>query len=116
VNRPVVKRPVVNPPVVNRPVTVYGEIFDLWIRALRSGRYHQGRGFWHYRDEVCAVEVILHELGYQDSGPRDPLVAKVGFELCYKVIGLNDCERWSFMRIADWLEMEASRSARRSGT
>ena len=120
VNRPVVKRPVVNPPVVNppvnRPVTVYGEIFDLWIRALRSGRYHQGRGFWHYRDEVCAVEVILHELGYQDSGPREPLAAKVGLELCGVVIALNDLKGWSFRQIADWLETDPRAASLRSGT
>ena len=62
------------------------------------------------------MEVILHELGYTDSGPREPLVAKVGLELCAVVIVLNDCQGWSFTRIADWLETDTSRSAGRSGT
>ena len=89
---------------VNRPVTVYGEIVDLWVRALRSGRYLQHHGNWHYRDAVCAVEVILHELGYKDSGPRNALIAKVGFDLCSVVMALNDRQRWSFKQIAEWLE------------
>jgi hypothetical protein len=89
---------------VNRPVTVYGEICDQWIRALRSGRYYQHHGNWHYGDKVCAVEVALHELGYEDSGPRERLIAKIGFDLCSVVVALNDRQQWSFKRIANWLE------------
>jgi hypothetical protein len=83
---------------------LYVEFRDKWIRALRSGRYSQHYGNWHYRDWVCAVEVILHELGYEDSGPREPLIRKIGFDLCSVVVALNDRQYWSFKRIASWLE------------
>jgi hypothetical protein len=83
---------------------------------LRSGRYYQLRGNWHYRDEVCAVEVILHELGYADSGPRRPLIEKIGFDLCGVVVALNDLQCWSFRQIADWLETQTKRTAGWSGT
>lgn len=94
---------------VNRHFTLDGEIHDKWISALRSGRYSQHYGYWHYRDSVdrvCTVEVILHELGYEDSGPREPLIAKVGLDLCKEVIALNDRLHWSFERIATWLETQ----------
>jgi len=89
---------------MNRQLMLYVQIRDKWISALRSGRYSQLYGYWHYRDEVCAVEVILHELGYEDSQSRVPLIAKIGFDLCSAVITLNDRQNWSFKRIADWLE------------
>jgi hypothetical protein len=89
---------------MNRELMLYVQIRDKWISALRSGRYCQLYGYWHRRDKVCAVEVILHELGYEDSQPRVPLIAKIGFDLCSAVITLNDRQNWSFRRIADWLE------------
>ena len=89
---------------VNRQFMFEAEIRDKWIRALRSGHYSQACGYWHIRDQVCAVEVILHELGYEDSGPRQPLIPLIGVALCKEVIGLNDQLQWSFEEIANWLE------------
>jgi hypothetical protein len=105
------KRPASRPPqpappreaAPDRHVTSYDPTLDLWIRALRSGRYRQLRGAWHYRDELCAVEVLLHELGYEDSAPREPWILKIGLDLCSFVVALNDWQGWSFERIADWL-------------
>jgi len=92
---------------VNRDFTLDVTIRALWIRALRSGRYSQHFGNWHYRHWVCAVEVILHELGYRDCGPREPLIETIGQDLCGWVMVLNDREGWSFKRIANWLETRA---------
>jgi len=93
---------------VNHDFTLHVAIRAMWISALRSGRYSQLCGNWHYRHSVCAVEVILHELGYRDSGPREPFIAKIGFDLCSVVMALNDRQCWSFKRIADWLETHTS--------
>jgi hypothetical protein len=39
-----------SPGDVNRHFMLYVEFRDKWIRALRSGRYSQHYGNWHYRD------------------------------------------------------------------
>ena len=98
-----------SPVEVNRHFTLDGETLEMWISALQSGRYSQHYGYWHDRgsgDRVCTVEVILHELGYGDFGPREPLIAKVGVGLCKEVIALNDRLHWSFEQIATWLEAQ----------
>ncbi|HEX8781988.1 MAG TPA: hypothetical protein VF764_01350, partial [Steroidobacteraceae bacterium] len=88
---------------VKRQFTLEPAIRDKWISALRSGRYSQLYGTWHHYDRVCTVEVILHELGYRDCGPRQPLMMLIGVDLCKEVICLNDQLQWSFNGIADWL-------------
>ena len=97
---------------VKRKFMLEAEIRDKWIRALRSGRYSQGYGYWHVRGWVCTVEVILHELGYEDFGPRQPLIPLIGVDLCKQVIGLNDQLQWSFEEIADWLETHTKPTAK----
>lgn len=104
---------------------------QVWIKALRSGQYHQGRAALCHTDRTgvdryCPLGVLIEETqdGEWDRGGRGlyPTVMW-GYHGCFSllppevraslgilaseekaVVGLSDYDRQSFTVIADWIE------------
>lgn len=96
-----------------------------WIAALRSGEYKQGRGWLRpEKDEFCCLGVLL-DLGDNTKRTEDGWITSFGkvgcvshlpAPVCYalslsvedrlKLISLNDAKKYSFNKIADYIETE----------
>jgi len=84
-----------------------------WIKALRSGKYIQGRWFLHTVDKdtkkgyYCCLGVA-REIGLcvAQRGASQKLVANnfLPNEVQDKLVKFNDDRGWSFKQIANWIE------------
>jgi hypothetical protein len=95
---------------------------DWWLRALRGGKYKQGRGGLRGRTgECCCLGVLCDGVGPKwwfgdahtgfvhadDAGKPgvDVLrLAGLGYNVVPFLIKVNDFDHWKFPRIADWIE------------
>lgn len=95
-----------------------------WVAALRSGKYKQGMGALYKRGAYCCLGVAeCVVLGYPKSGDSSlsssattalglnsnegGFTTPVDGEGTYQcLISLNDEARWSFEKIADFIESE----------
>lgn len=82
----------------------------LWLAALRSGGYKQGKLFLHKDGRFCCLGVYIKavegRLPVADettgANPYDHL-QEVGIDTSY-CIEMNDYDHRSFPQIADWIE------------
>lgn len=72
----------------------------LWLKALRSGNYKQGYMKLRSGDRFCCLGVLRHELNIREFD----LVYFVHPDIQVRLVGMNDVDKWSFARIADWIE------------
>lgn len=104
-----------------------------WVKALRSGKYKQGRGglltkkntewdprdaafekglVWPKQDQYCCLGVLCDVAGkderyWKSNGHLSRPVAeefKISGEVQDTLICKNDGRKWSFKKIADWIE------------
>lgn len=97
-----------------------------WIEALRSGKYKQGRGVLRSSDDrFCCLGVLCDISGYGEWGKSDgakyyyererqseaiilPIFmehfANIEGEDQDVLTGMNDDDKLSFNKIADWIE------------
>lgn len=90
-----------------------------WVKALRSGKYKQGRGQLRSRDgRYCCLGVLceLSKLPYDggsDGIPPCPIAEWAGLrdrwgdlpdERSTPLTNKNDSGHWSFNRIAGWID------------
>lgn len=76
---------------------------ERWLRHLRSGKYVQTYGKSHdiYTDARCAMGVLCKAF---EKNYRYRNTLKIPPNIGKQVIRLNDDLKWSFKRIANWLE------------
>jgi hypothetical protein len=79
-----------------------------WLEALRSNKYEQGYGFMHRKDKFCALGVL--------DEVKIPLSTRNRWDFISEkdannIIMLNDKYKWSFKRIADWIELNVNMEA-----
>lgn len=84
-----------------------------WIIDLRSGEFVQTTRSLRDSDGFCCLGVLASRLGTleaaQDTGNDDHVVAGrevLGGGCEAKLIAMNDTEKKSFPKIADWIEKE----------
>lgn len=84
-----------------------------WIKALRSGRYKQGKAELHpTEDTYCCLGVLCKVARIEKSrwegcgGLWDSLNSELGVSCAResRLTKMNDSDGWSFKQIADWLE------------
>lgn len=100
-----------------------------WVKALRSGKYKQGRGMLRNNDnEFCCLGVLCDlfdqsrwikrengysykygkglSKGYASSNLPEDIFKKIGLSWYQEdiLINMNDNRRMSFDEIADWIE------------
>lgn len=92
------------------------ELAKKWADALRSGKYKQGQGYLHDEDEdtYCCLGV-LHKIVWgrnpaqgeshiSDSFNVVPEVYQLSQEDEANFISMNDGQKFTFERIADYIE------------
>lgn len=85
---------------------------QMWIEALRSGDYEQGKAQLKNRGRYCCLGVLAEELGILDeegymveSGSHHYLPTSVlELEKQWPLSAMNDIEGKTFEEIADYLE------------
>ena len=79
-----------------------------WIKALRSGKYKQGRGTYYNRQtgRYCCLGVLAavdQNRAGKNLGPVGPSERKTGLPENTDLINMNDNGR-RFTTIANWIE------------
>lgn len=86
-----------------------------WLKALRSGKYKQTRGALRRKSTggMCCIGVLGHVQGVNanvmdglcsSTLPNQKYWAGLVFSDFRQLANLNDSYRWSFKKIADWVE------------
>lgn len=92
------------------------EVKKKWLKALRSGKYEQGRGQLRFNNEFCCLGVLACVVDpeaktwrYEDGqvGPfaaQRRLIGKLSNVNIDRLIDLNDTQGKSFKSIANWID------------
>ena len=80
-----------------------------WVKALRSGRYKQGRVYMYNDGRYCCLGVLACVMGHnpakEGQDRYDLALESLGNEPMYALIGLNDdLERPPFEVIAGFVD------------
>lgn len=82
-----------------------------WLTGLRSGGYSQIRGQFKDAGGYCCLGVlsetcnlgVINEYGFSVEDGYETIAKVIGRE-CQDLWELNDRRKWSFAKIADWIE------------
>lgn len=97
---------------------MFKELKDEWVKALRSGKYKQGRGKLYQKldDSFCCLGVLcdVAKVELDPEGGNALVDNNTGYELIGVLLGyesnvfygMNDFEHKSFIEIADYIEKE----------
>jgi hypothetical protein len=92
------------------------EIKDLWINALESGEFEQGRGALNRNGEFCCLGVLC-ELAYRSGVLVKKEKAKSDYVNIVKYDGMdtylpNSVEQWAGIDSSQWESIQMSRLIR----
>lgn len=93
------------------------EVKKKWLKALRSGKYEQGRGQLRFNNEFCCLGVLAcvvdrdEKTWYAEDGgfgyeasQQQRLTGRLSRATVNQLIRMNDTDSKSFKAIANWID------------